>query len=116
MALDPELLGKVFENLLAANIPETSETVRKQTGSYYTPRPVVDYMANEALVGALVQKTQGDDGDGASWQAKLRDLLDFDDAFKDVDDLFSPREKATVVSAIANIRRWIPPWDPEHFP
>jgi len=43
VALDPELLGKVFENLLAAYNPETRETARKQTGSYYTPRAVVDY-------------------------------------------------------------------------
>ena len=39
VALDPELLGKVFENLLAAYNPETGATARKQTGSYYTPRP-----------------------------------------------------------------------------
>ena len=39
VALDPELLGKVFENLLAAYNPETSESARKQTGSYYTPVP-----------------------------------------------------------------------------
>ena len=34
VALDPELLGRVFENLLAAYNPETGATVRKQTGSY----------------------------------------------------------------------------------
>ena len=50
VALDPELLGSVFENLLAAYNPETRETVRKQTGSYYTPRPVVDYMVEEVTV------------------------------------------------------------------
>ena len=50
VALDPELLGKVFENLLAAFNPETRENVRKQTGSYYTPRAVVDYMVDEALI------------------------------------------------------------------
>ena len=116
VALDPELLGKVFENLLAANIPETSETVRKQTGSYYTPRPVVDYMVNEALVGALAQKTQGDDGDGESWQVKLRDLLDYDDAFNDADDLFSPGEKAAIVRAIANTRTLDPAVGSGAFP
>jgi len=50
VALDPELLGKVFENLLAAYNPETATTARKSTGSYYTPRPIVDYMVDEALV------------------------------------------------------------------
>ena len=38
VALDPELLGQVFENLLAAYNPETGTTARKQTGSFYTPR------------------------------------------------------------------------------
>ncbi len=36
IALDPELLGKVFENLLASYNPETATTARKATGSYYT--------------------------------------------------------------------------------
>ena len=116
VALDPELLGKVFENLLAANIPETSETVRKQTGSYYTPRSVVDYMVNEALVGTLAQKTQEDEGKGESWQAKLRVLLDYDDAFSDADELFSPTEKAAVVRAIANTRTLDPAVGSGAFP
>ena len=60
VALDPELLGKVFENLLAAYNPETRETVRKQTGSYYTPREVVEYMVDEALVASLAQKCPPD--------------------------------------------------------
>ncbi|NJR40014.1 MAG: SAM-dependent DNA methyltransferase [Leptolyngbyaceae cyanobacterium CSU_1_4] len=49
IALDPELLGKVFENLLASYNEETKATARKQTGSFYTPREVVDYMVNESL-------------------------------------------------------------------
>ena len=53
VALDPELLGKVFENLLAAYNPETEATARKQTGSYYTPREVVNYMTDESLVAYL---------------------------------------------------------------
>ena len=50
IALDPELLGKVFENLLAAYNPETGTTARKQTGSFYTPREIVNYMVDEALI------------------------------------------------------------------
>ncbi len=56
VALDPELLGKVFENLLAAYNPETQTTARKQTGSFYTPREIVDYMVAESLVAYLDQK------------------------------------------------------------
>lgn len=56
VALDPELLGKVFENLLASYNPETQSTARKQTGSYYTPREVVEYMVDESLKAYLLQK------------------------------------------------------------
>ncbi len=53
VALDPELLGKVFENLLAAYNPETGVTARKQTGSFYTPREIVDTMVDESLIAYL---------------------------------------------------------------
>ena len=53
VALDPELLGRVFENLLAAYNPETGATARKQTGSFYTPREIVDYMTDESLIAYL---------------------------------------------------------------
>ncbi len=50
VALDPELLGKVFENLLASYNEETSTTARKKSGAFYTPRYVVDYMVRQTLV------------------------------------------------------------------
>ncbi len=50
VALDPELLGKVFENLLASFNEDTQATARKQSGSFYTPRVVVDYMVDESLI------------------------------------------------------------------
>ena len=53
VALDPELLGKVFENLLGAYNPETRETARNQSGSFYTPREIVNYMVDESLVAYL---------------------------------------------------------------
>lgn len=56
VSLDPELLGRVFENLLAAYNPETQESARKSTGSFYTPRFVVDYMVDEALISHLTQR------------------------------------------------------------
>ncbi|MCC7316970.1 MAG: Eco57I restriction-modification methylase domain-containing protein [Bacteroidales bacterium] len=56
VALDPELLGKVFENLLASYNPETKTTARKQTGSFYTPREIVNYMVDESLIAYLKNK------------------------------------------------------------
>jgi type I restriction-modification system DNA methylase subunit len=53
VALDPELLGKVFENLLAAYNEETKDTARRQTGSFYTPREIVNYMVEEGLIAYL---------------------------------------------------------------
>jgi len=58
IALDPELLGKVFENLLASYNPETAATARKQTSSFYTPRPIVDFMVDESLKAYLAQALQ----------------------------------------------------------
>ena len=53
VALDPELLGKVFENLLGAYNPETRETARNLSGSFYTPREIVNYMVDESLIAYL---------------------------------------------------------------
>ncbi len=71
ISLDPELLGRVFENLLGAYNPETQETARKATGSYYTPREIVEYMVNESLVQHLI-KTGID-------EKLIRDLLEYHD-------------------------------------
>ncbi len=53
VSLDPELLGRVFENLLADYNYETQESARKATGSFYTPRIIVNYMVDESLIEYL---------------------------------------------------------------
>lgn len=53
IALDPELLGKVFENLLASYNEDTRTTARKATGSFYTPREIVNFMVDESLIAYL---------------------------------------------------------------
>lgn len=104
VALDPELLGKVFENLLAAYNPETRDTVRKQTGTYYTPRVVVDYMVDEALVATLKQKCLPKNGNADDWDTSLRWLLDYADEFNDVDVLFDKSGKESIIRAIADLK------------
>ena len=109
VALDPELLGKVFENLLAAVNPETRQTARKETGSYYTPRPVVDYMATAALVNALAGQVAANAAPAAasnsdSWQNRLHWLLDYNDAFADAEHLFTPAERESLIRAIAGLK------------
>jgi len=71
VSLDPELLGKVFENLLASHNPETNKTARKSTGSYYTPREIVQYMVDESLVAYLNEKV------GEDLEEQYRQLLDY---------------------------------------
>ncbi len=104
VALDPELLGRVFENLLAAYNPETGATVRKQTGSYYTPRPIVDYMVEEALVATLSQKCNPTDGDTELWDERLHYLLDYAQAFDDANEWFDDTETDGIVRAISELK------------
>lgn len=57
ISIDPEMLGRIFENLLAMINPETGETARKSTGSYYTPRPIVEYMVDQSIKQYLLTQT-----------------------------------------------------------
>lgn len=92
VALDPELLGKVFENLLASYNPETKTTARKSTGSYYTPREIVQYMVNESLVAYL--KEQVDE----SLEQQYRQLLDYNDTEGQIS--LSLEQKKSIMSAL----------------
>src|SRR5574337_457384 len=95
VALDPELLGKVFENLLASYNPETQTTARKQTGSFYTPREVVNYMVDEALIAYLESKPNASDVN-----ARLRHLL----AYNDDPHQFSQDEADRLIEAIDQLK------------
>lgn len=95
IALDPELLGRVFENLLASYNPETKTNARKQTGSFYTPRAIVEYMVDESLKAYLKEKI-----DSAlqieNVEQKLSDLIAYND--KEAD--FSAKEKRFILECI----------------
>lgn len=58
LSIDPEMLGRIFENLLAEINPETGESAKKSTGSFYTPRDIVDYMVDICLFHYLQSKTK----------------------------------------------------------
>ena len=100
VALDPELLGKVFENLLGAFNPETKETARKATGSFYTPREIVDYMVEESLKGHLRGRLAG----VPDLEAKLDDLFDRNKAAEGAATLFPKQEKAALLDALYDCR------------
>ena len=74
VALDPELLGKVFENLLGAYNPETEQTARNQSGSFYTPREIVNYMVDISLQSYL--------GDTDEVKALFADDFEYDESKK----------------------------------
>ena len=67
VAVDPEMLGKVFEELV---------TGRHDSGSYYTPRPVVSFMCREALKGYLEGQETGADKDAIAKFVDDRDAND----------------------------------------
>jgi len=79
IALDPELLGKVFENLLASYNPETQTTARKQTGSFYTPREIVNYMVDESLIAYFSNALVPADDEDLKKESddRLRQLLSY---------------------------------------
>jgi len=93
LAVDPEMLGRIFENLLAEINPETGETARKATGSYYTPRAIVEYMVDESLKEYLKKKT-------SLAEEKLGDLLSYSES--DVELLETEREG--VIAALDEVK------------
>ena len=97
VALDPELLGKVLENLLAAYNPDTKQTARKATGSFYTPREIVDYMATESLSAYFVQSLGGD---SPTRREKIQKLL----SFQCEGNPFNNGESRKLISAIDRIK------------
>lgn len=69
VAVDPEMLGKVFEELV---------TGRHETGSYYTPRPIVSFMCREALKGYLRTQVPGLDDEAVERYVEDHDVSRID--------------------------------------
>lgn len=93
VSVDPEMLGRIFENLLAEVDPYTGETARKATGSYYTPRSIVDYMVEQSLKQYLVSKT-------ALPEESINTLLSYEDNPINLRD----NDRNSVVTALKAIR------------
>lgn len=94
LSIEPEMLGRIFENLLAEIDPYTGETARKSTGSYYTPRAIVEYMVDESLKQYLLTKTGIDEN-------KITELLSYADA----DEIkLSENQKDFVIQALHEVR------------
>ena len=73
VAVDPEMLGKVFENLLEVND-------RKSKGAFYTPREIVHYMCQESLINYLCSKLGAVDSDSDKFEIpEKQKTLDIDE-------------------------------------
>ena len=94
VSLDPELLGKAFENLLASYNPETKTSARKQTGSFYTPREIVQYMVDESLVAHL-KRTCGDE-----LEPEYRKLL----SYSTEETSLNEEQRKSIMQAVYNCR------------
>lgn len=82
VAIDPEMLGHIFENLLSEMTEETGEQARKAKGAFYTPREIVDYMCKESLKEYLKTKIEKDE----NLEQRLYQLIDAPDKdFQDQD-------------------------------
>jgi len=94
LSIDPEMLGRIFENLLAEINPETKETLKNNTGSYYTPRDIVEYMVDSSLYDYLYNKTNIESD-------KLRTLLKYnkDDETYNLTDI----EKEKIIDALYSL-------------
>ncbi len=93
IALDPELLGKVFENLLASFNEDTHTTARKALGAFYTPREIVSFMVDEALksyLGTRVPRCKG----------ALEDLFSNKATLKEI----KPDTRNALIAAIGNVK------------
>lgn len=89
VGLDPELLGNVFEELLSELSDDGVSINKKNSGSYYTPKVVVEYMCNSTLLEYLKQKTD-------IKEESLKDLV-FNLKIDDVEPL-------TVLTALKDIK------------
>ncbi|HTS10417.1 MAG TPA: TaqI-like C-terminal specificity domain-containing protein [Candidatus Eisenbacteria bacterium] len=113
IALDPELLGKVFENLLASYNEDTRTTARKATGSFYTPREVVSFMVDEVLIayllGQLAPTARHD-----ALEDRLRNVFAASQA--DFKNTLTPQQTADLIAAIDRVKVLDPACGSAAFP
>ncbi|MFA6518096.1 MAG: Eco57I restriction-modification methylase domain-containing protein [Candidatus Shapirobacteria bacterium] len=96
LSIDPEMLGRIFENLLAEINPETGESARKSTGSFYTPRIIVNYMVDESLLLYLKENT-------GIHEEKLRTIISYD-LDDDLENPVTTDEKEKIIDALEKVK------------
>lgn len=102
VAIDPEMLGRIFENLLAEQSNETGEQARKAKGAFYTPREIVDYMCRESLRLYLAEKL-GEDNRKEKILNLLLDKKEHEFDYKNDRAELNPY-KARLIEALDNLK------------
>lgn len=88
VAVDPEMLGKIFENLL--DIKD-----RKSKGAFYTPREIVHYMCQESIANYLVNKV------GVDYN-EIKDFIQYGEMIRDTDLKEATKDNYLIGSTIFN--------------
>lgn len=112
VAIDPEMLGKIFESLILELEKDPDKDLRRLTGSYYTPRPIVQFMCREALKEYLVrQLAEEDSGKAEGARSKVETLLDLpkadqldEEQIGTLNQLFTKPHARTLRQAILDCR------------
>lgn len=81
IGVDPEMLGKIFENLLEDN---------KDKGAFYTPKEIVQYMCRESLIAYLSTETE---------EQKIRDFVLTRDSSK-----LAESQKADILHSLLDVK------------
>lgn len=97
VSIDPEMLGTIFENLLAEIDPDTEKSARKSTGSFYTPREIVDYMVEQSLVQYLKTKTAINDEEALERLFK-------EGQETNQEDTFNSKQKDQILQALSDVK------------
>jgi type I restriction-modification system DNA methylase subunit len=121
VAVDPEMLGKVFESIIL-HAEEKAEynapDLRKGTGSYYTPRIVVHFICREALRQYLKGQLPS-----VPWEKRIKVLFDIEttDSLDEeskarLKAVFTPGDGRTLLEILRNIKMCDPAVGSGAFP
>ena len=87
VGVDPEMLSKIFENLLEDN---------KEKGAFYTPKEIVRYMCSESLISYLKQQCGGDDWNEEMIRRFVSDPL--------ADGHFTVNQQQALIDALVRVK------------
>ena len=109
VALDPEMLGKVFENLL-------EEDERGQSGTFYTPRAIVHFITRRALVSYLLDQLASANRAAGITHEKLMAQFDLGDGDDPAIPRLPVRAADVIEQALKNLRALDPAVGSGAFP